>query len=376
MIYKKIYLREQGVSVEASIFNQGEEVTEWHVILHVETRGEGFPGQMRRIYEAEDMLPGMPGFAGGKPVMKRYFLSDIANQSRLMRRDEVATSVIQQPPLDGSKVAAWLYLASNTTVRQDGAVTVAEHNGYRHLWAMGMTSEEGDSEQQTGAILSQYEELLRTHHANLKDHCIRTWFFVRDVDTQYAGMVKARRENFEKQGLTDETHYIASTGIGGVPPTCATVQMGAYAITGIEPQQTHYLYAPSHLNPTSQYGVTFERGAVVDYGDRRHVIISGTASINNKGEVMHEGDIARQTKRMWENVETLLAEGGATYKDVAQLVVYLRDIADFAEVKRMFSERFPDIPTVFTLAPVCRPSWLIEIECLAILPQKTSFRAL
>ena len=32
----------------------------------------------------------------------------------------------------------------------------------------------------------------------------------------------------------------------------------------------------------------------------------------------------------------------------------------------MFSERFPNIPTVITLAPVCRPTWLIEMECIAV----------
>jgi len=32
----------------------------------------------------------------------------------------------------------------------------------------------------------------------------------------------------------------------------------------------------------------------------------------------------------------------------------------------MFAQRFPDIPVVITLAPVCRPTWLIEMECMAI----------
>ena len=31
----------------------------------------------------------------------------------------------------------------------------------------------------------------------------------------------------------------------------------------------------------------------------------------------------------------------------------------------MFNHRFPDIPKVIVLAPVCRPGWLIEMECMA-----------
>ena len=35
-------------------------------------------------------------------------------------------------------------------------------------------------------------------------------------------------------------------------------------------------------------------------------------------------------------------------------------------VKSLFDERFPNIPTVITLAPVCRPTWLVEMECIAV----------
>lgn len=70
------------------------------------------------------------------------------------------------------------------------------------------------------------------------------------------------------------------------------------------------LYARDYLNPTYEYGVTFERGVRVDYGDRSHIFISGTASIDNRGRVVHAGDVRRQTERMWENVEALLREGG------------------------------------------------------------------
>jgi len=85
---------------------------------------------------------------------------------------------------------------------------------------------------------------------------------------------------------------------------------------------------------------------------------------------MYTGDIEKQTHRMWENVEALLAEAGMTMDNAAQIIVYLRDGADYEAVSRMFSEKYPAVPTVFTLAPVCRPAWLIEMECIAIQPAK------
>ena len=354
--------------MECAAYCPEREAGEWHVMLHVDPRKENFEGQLRRIYEAEDKLIHLPEFAGAQFVLKRYFLSDSANQQSLMRQEpDVAISIIQQQPLDGSKIAAWLYLVSDMDIRTEHGAVVASHNGYNHLWKMGMTLNEGDAVQQTEHVLLDYENLLSQFGATLADNCIRTWFFVRDVDTQYAGMVRARRENFVRQGLTEHTHYIASTGIGGVPgETKALIQLGTYALTGFLPEQQQYLYAKTHLNPTYEYGVTFERGTKLTFGDRSHVLISGTASINNRGEVMHVGDIRQQTRRMWENVEALLCEGGMDYSDVMHLVVYLRDTADYEVVSEMFRERFPDIPTVISLAPVCRPTWLIEMECVAV----------
>ena len=104
----------------------------------------------------------------------------------------------------------------------------------------------------------------------------------------------------------------------------------------------------------------------MDYDDRRQVLISGTASINNRGEVMYAGDVRRQTERMWENVEALLKEAGCTFDDLGQMIVYLRDVADYTVVKGMYDERFPDTPRVFVYAPVCRPGWLIEMECMGV----------
>ena len=337
-------------------------------MIHVESLGDMFEAQLKRLYEAEAKVLHADAMKGVSVVMKRYFLSDAVNQRPLMKEEcGCAVSTIQQPPLDGSKVAVWMYLQKGTEITEEHGMTVSEHNGYRHLWKMGMLERKGDSAHQTEVLLNDYEERLGKFSATLADNCVRTWFFVRDVDTQYAGMVRARKENFCAQGLTENSHYIASTGIGGLPAdTGAIVQMDTYAITGFDQKQETYLYAPTHLNPTYEYGVTFERGTKMVYGDRTHVLISGTASINNKGEVVHLGDIVKQTERMWENVGKLLEEADAGFDDVMQIIVYLRDGADYQTVKKMFDERFPDIPRVITLAPVCRPTWLIEMECMAI----------
>ncbi len=368
MTYNNIYFEELGVTAEFTTFSPEGKTMERHAILHVEPHGELFAQQISRLQEAEEKFLALAPTL--KKVFKRYFFSDIVNQAPCVPADNSCTTCfIQQPPLDGSKVAVWIYLQEAEDITCKDGLTIVKNNGYKHYWQMGMYETQGNSYTQTQVMLFNYEEMLENHGMTIERNCIRTWFFVRDVDILYKGMVEARKANFFSHGMTENTHYIASTGIGGVPQdTKSILVLDTYAIKGIANNQQQYLYAPTHLNPTSEYGVTFERGTVVEFGDRKHLYISGTASINNKGEVVHVGDIIKQTRRMWENVETLLAEGGATFNDVMQIIVYLRDPADYNTVKDMFKEKFPETPFVITLAPVCRPQWLIEMECMAITP--------
>ena len=351
-------------------FDNGTEVKEYHAMIHINVPRLPFTKQLEAVLNAytllvEEQLPGT------QAVFKRYFLSDAANQQDeviLADVTDCAKSIIQQAPLDGTKIALWVYLMTDvkTSITHSGLYAV-EHNGFRHLWNGSAHNLAANSEYQTRLLFNEYNMQLLEEGCTLEANCIRTWFFVNDVDLNYGGVVRARNQFFFVQGLTVHTHFIASTGIGGrqADPNVLS-QMDNYAIAGIKKEQIHYLYAPTHLNRTSDYGVSFERGTYVDYADRHHVFISGTASINNKGEIMHPKDIVQQTHRMWENVEALLAEAGCGFDDVGEMVVYLRDTADYEVVKEMYEERFHGKPYVIVHAPVCRPGWLVEMECMAV----------
>ena len=79
-------------------------------------------------------------------------------------------------------------------------------------------------------------------------------------------------------------------------------------------------------------------------------------------------DILKQTGRMMENISALLEEAGASIGDIMQAIVYLRDPADYENVQKYISTHYPELPHLIVLAPVCRPGWLIETECVAIIP--------
>jgi enamine deaminase RidA (YjgF/YER057c/UK114 family) len=360
----------ENAYAEAFQFDNGTAVKEYHVMIHVNSSRLPYTTQLEAVMNAYNSLIEGP-MKGAQAVFKRYFLSDAANQADEIIVSDVtdcAKSIIQQAPLDGTKVALWVYLMTDvqTGLSQSGLYEV-RHGDFRHLWNGSAHNMAANSEYQTRLLFNEYNMQLIEEGCTLEANCIRTWFFVNDVDLNYGGVVRARNQFFFTQGLTVHTHFIASTGIGGrqQDPNVLS-QMDNYAIAGVKKEQIHYLYAPSHLNRTSDYGVSFERGTYVDYADRRQVFISGTASINNKGEVMYPKDIVKQTHRMWENVEALLAEADCTFDEVGEMVVYLRDTADYDLVKEMYEERFPGKPYVIVHAPVCRPGWLIEMECMAV----------
>ena len=53
-----------------------------------------------------------------------------------------------------------------------------------------------------------------------------------------------------------------------------------------------------------------------------------------------EGDIAAQTRRVFDNLEAVLAGAGATLSDVVRAGVFLVDMGDFAKMNEVFAARF------------------------------------
>jgi len=159
---------------------------------------------------------------------------------------------------------------------------------------------------------------------------------VRDIDNNYAGMVEARKKFFDDLGLTKETRYVASTGIEGKAANAgALVSMDSLSFGNIVEDQLAPMNAFENLSPTIVYGVTFERGLRVTFGDRSHLYISGTASIDKNGEILHSGNVVKQTERTIENVAALLSGQGAMLYDLAYLLCYVRN----PNILKLFGKR-------------------------------------
>lgn len=325
------------------------------------------------------------GYSNNSCLFLRVFTSDALNQEILLKlnypevfdaNNRPYVSFVQQPPMPGIKMAIWAYLVKGEQpVEKTEFGKVYQSNGLSHIWTANLLgSESADSFWQTERMFFKYNSLLKSHNSHLFENAIRTWIYVRDIDTFYKDVVTARKLIFEEKGLTEKTHYIASTGIEGKNENpYQYVFMDAYTIAGILPGQVTYLQAKQNMSPTHYYGVTFERGTQVTFGDRKHIYISGTASIDKNGEILYPEDVEKQTERIVENMVALLNEAESDLSHLAFALVYIRDSADYNLVSKKVRKLLPGIPALILVAPICRPSWLVEIEGIAICQTRTEF---
>ena len=302
----------------------------------------------------------------------KVFLSDSQNQIKELEESllyqeflaETNLTIVEQPPLNGSKISILVKTTSDDTPILFHSIRLTEEE------ATGKNSYE-----QTRMIFDKYMKILQKENAALASeetkmtmerNLVRTWIYVTDIDVNYHGVVVARNDIFDQEGLTADTHYIASTGIGGATPVRhAAVGIDFLTVPNIKEEDKKYLKALDHLNPTHEYGVAFERGTRLTLPDKEMYFISGTASIDKHGAVVYEGDVIRQTGRLLENIGALLKDGEATMNDIQYFIIYLRDISDYHTVEKMMQQFYPQIPHIIVEARVCRPGWLIEMECIA-----------
>jgi enamine deaminase RidA (YjgF/YER057c/UK114 family) len=342
-----------------------------------------FADQLEALRVAYTAAKAEMGLSPGSAIFRRIFLSDAMNQADRVRVSEltaapdegpVAVSIVQQPPAHGAKLSLLAYHVERDAPAIKRSLghhhTLVEMGGLRHLWSTRMCAAAdvgpASAADQTREVFRDLIGALAVQGGTLRDDCVRTWLYIRDVDVFYQDMVKSRAEVFKREGLNGDTHFIASTGIEGA---CAhhydLVAMDAYSVLGLAPGQISYLNDFDHLCATKDYGVTFERATRVAYGDRAHIFMSGTASIDGDGWVVYPGDVLRQLDRALENVDALLRAGEMQLADLTHLIVYLRDRGDYCAVRSRLGERFPSLPLQIVQGPVCRPEWLIEVEGIA-----------
>ena len=93
--------------------------------------------------------------------------------------------------------------------------------------------------------------------------------------------------------------------------------------------------------------------------------VAGTTDAGPDGRSQHPGDIAAQTRAVFEIIRTALEQGGFSLNDVVRTRMFLTDIGRSAEVNDVHRELFGEIRPAAAMVQVSAlidPSLLIEIE--------------
>lgn len=381
-----------GEYVKGFYFGTSEGVSEYYVTFNM-GEGRSFSNDIERLYDLYISTLEQYGLSEDTQIFNRFYVSDISDDKKHLMQSRIyalarkgAISIIQQPPAHGFTVSLLSHhikieklMRKEVFNRDDECwrnVEVVHGRKYDLVWAANFCGTgTRDAYRQTRDIFHSYAAVLKDNGMTLLNNAIRTWVFVRDIEADYEGMIESRKAFFAEHGLTSQTRYIASTGIEGtVINSESVVALDAFSIGGLQREQVVRMEAPDMLPSPIAYGVTFDRGTRIRFGDRSHLYISGTASIDNLGNVLFPSNPSKQTERTLENINALLAPHGAGFKDMAYMIVYLKNIEDKNKVLSVFEKELPaGLPMLILHGAVCRPAWLVEIEGLCIIPDTNEF---
>ena len=105
----------------------------------------------------------------------------------------------------------------------------------------------------------------------------------------------------------------------------------------------------------------------------RLVFVSGCVASDDQGRTVGAGDIIAQARQTHENIKRCLAAAGATFADVCKVTVFLKNIAHREAVNTVRKEYFGasrPASTLIEISQFVRPDLLLEIEAVAVLPER------
>jgi len=100
------------------------------------------------------------------------------------------------------------------------------------------------------------------------------------------------------------------------------------------------------------------------------IVTSGQIGLIPTTGALVPGGIAAQTERAIDNIEAILAAGGASLGHVVKTTVFLADMAEFAAMNEVYARRFSDPrPARTTIAAAGLPLGArVEIEAWGMAP--------
>lgn len=233
-----------------------------------------------------------------------------------------------------------------------------------------MTSDSGSMESLTQRI---YQQISQLQQELSFEKMIRVWNYLPWINRHDGGLERYQSFCVGRHQAIDtsngyESHLPAATAVGTHDGNILVYFLAARE-DGMQienPRQVSAFAYPSKYAPKSP---TFSRAVVKQWGEQKHLYISGTASILGH-ETRHVNKPGEQLDECLNNIDILIAEAdretGLGIKDASDLTgikLYLRNQDYLEETIDHLKKRLGDKVKLIVLhADICRDDLLLEIE--------------
>lgn len=107
------------------------------------------------------------------------------------------------------------------------------------------------------------------------------------------------------------------------------------------------------------------RSIVVEENNKKHIYLSGSASIDETGATVNIGDIKAQIQKVFEVIGALVGERGLVIEDAVEGTVFLKRPEYYEAYKDYIAEHnLKELPFISCIADVCRDDLLFEIDAI------------
>lgn len=98
------------------------------------------------------------------------------------------------------------------------------------------------------------------------------------------------------------------------------------------------------------------------------VFTAGQVAFDPATGQLVEGDVARQTARVLDNLKAIIEAAGSSLDRAVKTTVYLKDMNDFAAMNEVYARYFPKIPPARSTVEAARlpRDVRVEIDLIAV----------
>lgn len=218
------------------------------------------------------------------------------------------------------------------------------------------------------ATRQAYELLLQAIRAQGYPCLLRAWNYMADInrgtgDSEcYKQFCAGRHVAFSQQGVS-EKDYPAASALGHDSPELLIYLFSA-RFPGIHIENPRQQSAYTYPKIYGSKSPTFARATVSP--ELGLTFVSGTASITGH-ETLHADDVDKQLELTLSNIRHLVDRIETTHNlrlGSPLFKVYVRHPEHQARIRTLLASRFPELPSLYLRADVCRADLLLEIEAV------------